>query len=64
MSVASQDDGTNSSRSRHNEVLEMLKSAARDISKGSQELSKGSQEPFKKKISFSDVSSKDQRLNT
>lgn len=36
----------------------MLKSAARDISKGS------SQEPFKKKISFSEISSKDYRLNT
>ena len=54
MSEVSQ-EGNTSSRSRLNEVAEMLKSTARDISKGSQE-------PFTKKMSFSDKSIKDQNM--
>ena len=51
MSGVSQ-EGSNSSRSRLNDVAEMLKSTTRDISKGSQE-------PYTKKISFSDKSQQD-----
>ena len=54
MSEVSQ-EGNTSSRSRLNEVAEMLKSTARDISKGSQE-------PYTKKMSFSDKSKKDQNM--